>query len=241
MSLGQKIKKLRREKNVTQKELADFMHVSFQTVSKWESDLNEPDIATIKQLAKFFDCTIESLINDEEEDHKEKENNLDESNSSAEQAEGTKTIIIHQYEPHVCAKCGKEIQEDELVSEDITKQERYGRATRTVSIGQTYYHKNCFEEIKKNRQAAKVKARKLAASKTKKICFGWSGAAGIVGLGVSLGVFLSNSQFASPGLGVLYSFLIGYALFAMVYCILCDSYISDVFFGVQNYLLNFLD
>lgn len=35
MTLGAKIKKLRNEKNLTQKDLADQVHVTFQTVSKW--------------------------------------------------------------------------------------------------------------------------------------------------------------------------------------------------------------
>ena len=43
MTFGQKLKKLRTEKNLTQKDLADQLHVTFQTVSKWESDINEPD------------------------------------------------------------------------------------------------------------------------------------------------------------------------------------------------------
>ena len=36
MTLGQKIKKLRIEKNLTQKDLADRLYVTFQTVSKWD-------------------------------------------------------------------------------------------------------------------------------------------------------------------------------------------------------------
>ena len=54
MTFGQKIKKLRTESNLTQKDLADKMNVTFQTVSKWENDTNEPDITNIKELAKFL-------------------------------------------------------------------------------------------------------------------------------------------------------------------------------------------
>ena len=62
------------------------------------------------------------------------------------------TIVIHQNEAHVCAKCGEDIPEDELVSEDITKTERRGRSTRTVSVGQTYYHTKCLAQIKEERE-----------------------------------------------------------------------------------------
>jgi transcriptional regulator with XRE-family HTH domain len=52
MTLGQKLKKLRIEKGLTQKDLADQLHVTFQTISKWEGDTNEPDFSTLKELAK---------------------------------------------------------------------------------------------------------------------------------------------------------------------------------------------
>ena len=48
MTLGQKLKKLRTDKGLTQKDLADQLHVTFQTVSKWESDINEPAFSTLK-------------------------------------------------------------------------------------------------------------------------------------------------------------------------------------------------
>ena len=54
MTLGQKIKKLRNEKGLTQKDLADQVHVTFQTVSKWEKDENEPDVSTLRELAKLY-------------------------------------------------------------------------------------------------------------------------------------------------------------------------------------------
>ena len=73
MTLGQKLKKLRTEKGLTQKNLADQLNVTFQTVSKWESDINEPDIATLKELAKFYGCTYDYLLNEEEEEPKEEQ------------------------------------------------------------------------------------------------------------------------------------------------------------------------
>ena len=79
MTLGQKIKKLRTEKGLTQKDLADDIHVTFQTVSKWENDENEPDVSTIRELAKLFGCTLDYLLSEEEEIKTNiKENNEDE-------------------------------------------------------------------------------------------------------------------------------------------------------------------
>ena len=41
------------------------LFVSFQTISKWEKDENEPDISTIKKIAEIFECSIGYLFNDE--------------------------------------------------------------------------------------------------------------------------------------------------------------------------------
>ncbi len=64
MTLGQKLKKLRSDKNLTQKDLADQLHVTFQTISKWENDENEPDISTLKELAKLYKscCLLVQLL-----------------------------------------------------------------------------------------------------------------------------------------------------------------------------------
>ena len=58
MTLGSKLKKLRSEKGLTQKDFADQLHVTFQTVSKWENDENEPDISTLRELSKLSGCLI---------------------------------------------------------------------------------------------------------------------------------------------------------------------------------------
>ena len=240
MTLGQKLKKLRTDKNLTQKDLADQLHVTFQTVSKWENDENEPDISTLKELAKLYECSIDYLLSEEEEQSEPVEV-VDEKPQENVQ-EVTKTIIVHHNDLHVCAKCGKDIPENELVSEDVTKKERHGRSTRTVSIGQTYYHRACLNQVKKEREDAARAARAAKASSDKKKCFGWGIAAGLVGLGISLAVFLAQPDLKAmvhPALGVLYSVLIGYALFADLYCILSGSYIGEVFVTVASWTIKF--
>ncbi|MDY3904722.1 MAG: helix-turn-helix transcriptional regulator [Candidatus Enteromonas sp.] len=226
MTLGQKLKKLRTDKGLTQKDLADQLHVAFQTISKWESDTNEPDIATLKELAKFYGCSFDYILSDNEEDTKEV---VGDEPTETPKEEATKTVVIHQSELHVCAKCGKDIPESELVSEDAYKNERYGRHTRTVSVGQTYYHKSCLDKVKKEREETARRIKQAKASSSKKKCFGWGAAAGIIGLGIALAVFLTNTDIIHPALGVLYSFIVGYGLFAMLYCIISGSYIGDVF------------
>lgn len=62
MTFGNRLKKIREEKGLTQKELADQLHVTFQTVSKWEKDVNEPCFSTLKDIAKTLNCSIGYLF-----------------------------------------------------------------------------------------------------------------------------------------------------------------------------------
>lgn len=65
MTFGQTLKKLREAKGLTQKELSDKLHVSFQTVSKWENDINEPGFSSLKDISKTLNCSIADLFQEE--------------------------------------------------------------------------------------------------------------------------------------------------------------------------------
>ena len=232
MTLGQKIKKLRNDKGLTQKDLADQVHVTFQTVSKWEKDENEPDVSTLREIAKLFGVTVDYLIN--EDDKEESKEEIKEEAVVANKEEPVpqpQTIIIHQKELHACERCKKDIPEDELdiwVSPSVPAGR--GRAARAGSTH--YYHKQCLIDEKKERAAAARRIKLENASKAQKSSFGWGIAGGVVALGIALGIFLgvpACQQSIHPALAVLYSALISYGIFAMLYCIISGSYIGDVF------------
>ncbi len=62
VSIGEKIRYLRKQKNVTQEELAAVLHISFQAVSKWENGMSQPDIVMIPIIANYFGVTIDELF-----------------------------------------------------------------------------------------------------------------------------------------------------------------------------------
>ena len=62
-SMGQIITKLRKERGMTQKELAARMHVTDKAVSKWERDLSCPDVGSLPQLAQELGVGVEVLLN----------------------------------------------------------------------------------------------------------------------------------------------------------------------------------
>ena len=53
---------LRKQLNISQSELANKMQLSQQSISKYEQGSREPDISTLKQLAKFFNVSIDYLV-----------------------------------------------------------------------------------------------------------------------------------------------------------------------------------
>lgn len=58
MSLGKKLASLRKNANITQEALGKQLDMSAQAISKWENDLSEPDMATIKKLSSIYNVPI---------------------------------------------------------------------------------------------------------------------------------------------------------------------------------------
>ncbi len=62
MTFGEKIKKLRMEKNWTQEQFAEIMGVSAQAVSRWETDSSMPDISMLAPIAYTFNVSCDYLL-----------------------------------------------------------------------------------------------------------------------------------------------------------------------------------
>ena len=60
--LGENIKRLRKEKGLTQETLAEFLGVSFQSISKWERNESYPDITILPKIAGFFKVSVDELF-----------------------------------------------------------------------------------------------------------------------------------------------------------------------------------
>ena len=66
MTLGEKIYKLRTERNLSQGDLSEILEVSRQSVSKWENGAATPDLDKIIKLSEIFGITIDELVKNEE-------------------------------------------------------------------------------------------------------------------------------------------------------------------------------
>lgn len=70
MKIGAFLKKLRKEKNLTQEQLAEQFNVSGRTVSRWETGINMPDISILVNLAEFYNVSIPEIIDGERKSEK---------------------------------------------------------------------------------------------------------------------------------------------------------------------------
>ena len=79
MEFNEKLQELRKNKGLTQEELAEALYVSRTAISKWESGRGYPSIDSLKEIAKYFSVTIDELLSSDEvlsiaeEDNKQKE------------------------------------------------------------------------------------------------------------------------------------------------------------------------
>ena len=70
--IGNFIKSIRLDNNLTQKEFADKLGVTYQAVSKWENGKNIPDIAVLKQICDEYNIDINEILNGEKKEKKNK-------------------------------------------------------------------------------------------------------------------------------------------------------------------------
>ena len=62
---GEFLKRLRKEKGLTQEQLAERFYVSSRTISRWETGSNMPDVSILIELADFYDVDIREIIDGE--------------------------------------------------------------------------------------------------------------------------------------------------------------------------------
>lgn len=67
MNLGEKLRLYRERKNMTQREVAEYLELEPAAISKYESGTREPNIESLKRLSEIFEVSLDELLKDEEE------------------------------------------------------------------------------------------------------------------------------------------------------------------------------
>ncbi|MEG2116613.1 MAG: helix-turn-helix transcriptional regulator [Clostridia bacterium] len=76
-TIGKRIANLRKDKNISQEDLGEALSVSRQSVSRWESDTNIPEVDKLIELGKFFNVSLAYILNGEEFHKTDEESNSD--------------------------------------------------------------------------------------------------------------------------------------------------------------------
>ncbi len=65
---GDRLKELRKGKNLTQEEIGEICQVAKQTISNWENNITQPPFEIVNKLAQYFGVSVEYLLNFNQDD-----------------------------------------------------------------------------------------------------------------------------------------------------------------------------
>lgn len=100
MTLGERLYQLRKQKYISQDELADIMNVSRQSISKWELDQTYPDIDNLVKLARYFDVSVDFLVTGEEKVSPDAQVKEDMQDQLAKEQDSTSSYTINNLAWH---------------------------------------------------------------------------------------------------------------------------------------------
>jgi transcriptional regulator with XRE-family HTH domain len=227
MGVGPKIKEYRNKAGLTQKDLADKLHVTYQAVSRWENDDAEPSIDTLKEMCGIFNCSIEELFDME---RKEEDKPIEEKITVVEK------IVVQEPKPilGVCEQCNHPIYEASnlnRVNESFVV--RTGRTSHTETR-QRVLCNDCNEiRLLEEKRKAEQREREINATfKKRRIhSFIWPSLIALLFIAVGISSFVNGE--VSTGFGYL-----GIGLFA--YCflgtmILNNTFITDMWLEIASW------
>jgi transcriptional regulator with XRE-family HTH domain len=87
MAFSEKLKDLRKERGISQEELAKVLHITRQSISKWETGAAYPDMEKMKMLSDLYELTLDELMNQESKGASESEKERTEAGEEQEDLE----------------------------------------------------------------------------------------------------------------------------------------------------------
>lgn len=228
MGIGNTIKLKRVEANLTQKELAEKLHISFQAVSKWENNEAEPSFDTIKEMAKLFNCSIDELFGVEKEKKEE---------PKVETVKIVEKVIVEKPAKQMlalCENCNKQIYDkNDLFRYNYRVGHRVGRSTKYQDMSKILCKKcNDARLAEEARIAAEQERKRKEGIKKKRIkSFVYPALLFIALLAISIGIYVSGD--AKTGTFTLVLAFLGYFFLATM--ILNNTFVTDVWLEIGSW------
>ena len=211
--ISKNIKALRMQKGLTQKELADLLHVTSQAVSRWEKGDVEPSIDTISEMASIFEVTTDEIIGGP--DKKPKPEVV---------TEVKEKVVVEQGKPvlTICENCKRPIYESEEI---VTQTRHHGRSPSTT-------HYICTDCDKKIKEKQKQDAIDYGVSQRNK-SFIWGSIIAIIVL--LSGIIYAVTQGADGGIIALVIILpiLTYTFASCMF--LKNNFIGDAFISIASW------
>ena len=211
--ISKNIKNLRKEKGLTQKELADLLHVTSQAVSRWEKGDVEPSIDTISEMASIFEVTTDEIIGGP--DKKPKPEVV---------TEVKEKVVVEQGKPvlTICENCKRPIYESEEI---VTQTRHHGRSPSTT-------HYICTDCDKKIKEKQKQDAIDYGVSQRNK-SFIWGSIIAIIVL--LSGIIYAVTQGVDGGIIALV-IILPILTYTFVSCMfLKNNFIGDTFISIASW------
>ena len=135
-TLGRRIARLRLTKTATQERLAKELNVSPQAVSKWENDINYPDISLLPDLARFLGVSVDELLSG--------------ASASAQESSAAQESTVEKSAAEVVYVVDEEPAE---IVEEPTEQENQGIATQSSGFSFGKLFGKSMVKVEKNDEA----------------------------------------------------------------------------------------
>ena len=135
-TLGRRIARLRLARTATQERLAKELNVSPQAVSKWENDINYPDISLLPDLARFLGVSVDELLSG--------------ASASAQESVAAQEITVEKSAAEVVSVAADEPAE---IVEEPTEQDNQGIATQSSGFSFGKLFGKSMIKVEKNDEA----------------------------------------------------------------------------------------
>ena len=223
MTLGKKLSNHRKLLGMTQQQLGDYLNLSAQAISKWENDLAEPDLATLKTLAGLYKVSIDELLDVEPHGTPAQMADVDTvaatlSNAIDEKLNSTpKTIGF-------CKNCGIAVTEENLgTREPIVKCKACVAAAKAAEALKAQQQRKKLEDERIARDKARRRnSYNLTRRRNKSFIV-----AGLVS-GVFLFLLIVGAVQDFDLQGLLFGLVITYAIFSLVSMLFFDTPVGNV-------------
>ena len=214
MTLGKKLSGYRKIAGLTQQQLGDYLNLSAQAISKWEKDMTEPDLSTLRSLAELYKVSVDELI----DLNSGFPGNRDEEEVAQDVSRDTAAQI------GFCKDCGIVVTDENLGQKDpvILCAKCVNARAEAKKREKLAAEKKI--EAEKRAERARIEANRDDVKKLIKKSTFWATAATIVFLIGSISA-LAKGFNGSLLAGTIIS---PYLVFSLVFCLFFDTVVSDI-------------